>query len=131
MWENADNKLKVDKVMDRFNAYCTPHKNVTWEKNLFNTRNQHAGETIDQYLTDLQTKARTCEFAKLKDSLIRNRIVYGIICDKMHSRLLKKSDLTLQKALDICRANKATATQLKSFGVSSTTTVHNVHQLKK
>ena len=62
---------------------------------MFNTRNQHAGETIDQYVTDLQTEARTYEFAELKDSLIRDRIVCGIACDKTQSRLLKESNLRL------------------------------------
>lgn len=39
----------------------------------------------------------------------------GTICDKTRARLLKEGDLTLQKALDICRANEATSTQLKTL----------------
>ena len=39
------------------------------KRHKFNTRNQQVGETIDQYVTDLKTKAQTCEFAILKDSL--------------------------------------------------------------
>ena len=81
-WENDEDKLKVDKIVEKFNTYCIPRKNVTWEQYVFNTRNQHAGETIDQYVTDLQTKAQTCEFDELKDSLIRDRIVCRITCDK-------------------------------------------------
>ena len=91
-WENADDKLKVDKIVEKFNVYCI------WQK-----------------------KAWTCTFAELKDSLIRDRIVCRFTCDKACSRLLKESDLTLQ----------ATTTQLKSSGVSSTATVHDVHQLQK
>ena len=98
---------------------------------MFNTRNQHAGETINQYITDLQTKAQTCEFAELKDSLIRDCIVCGITYDKTRSRLLKESDLTFQKALDICRANEATVSQLKCFRASNPTTEHDVHQIQK
>ena len=70
-------------------------------------------KSIDQYDTDLKTKAQMCEFAQLKDSLIRDRIVCGIICDKTCTRLLKESELTLQNALNICAANEATSSQLK------------------
>ena len=129
-WENAKDKSKVDKIMENINSYCIPRKNVTWEQHVFNTCKQHVGKTIDQYVTDLQTKAQTCEFTELKDSLIRDRIVCGITCDKTRSRLLKESDLTFQKTLDICRANGATVTRLESFGASNPTTEHDIHQIQ-
>ena len=59
-WESDDNKSRVDKITEKFNKYGNPRKNVTWERHKFNTRNQQVGETIDQYLTDLKTKAQTC-----------------------------------------------------------------------
>ena len=119
-WENDDDKSKVNKITEKFEEYCNPRKNVTWKRHKFNTRNQQQGETIDQYATDLKTKAQTCEFAELKDSLIRDRVVCGIICDKTCARLLKESELTLQKALDICRANEATTSQLKTLSSHAT-----------
>ena len=39
----------------------------------------------------------------------------GIHCDKIRSRLLREPDLTLQKAVDICRANETTTSQMKFF----------------
>ena len=86
---------------------------------MFNTSNQHVGETIDQYVTDLKTKVRSCEFGVLTDSLIKDRIVCGIIDDRTRSRLLREPDLSLQKALDICRANEATTTQMKLLTATS------------
>ena len=61
-----------------------------------------------------------CEFANLKDSLNRDCIVCGIICDRTRARLLKDSELTLQKALDICRANEAITSQLKTLSSCAT-----------
>ena len=119
-WPTADDKNKVDKIMEKFDQYCNPRKNITWERHKFNTRNQQPGETIDQYVTDLKTKAQTCEFAELKDGLIRDRIICDINCDRTRARLLKEGELTLQKALDICRANEATTTQLKTLSSSAT-----------
>ena len=113
---------KASKILEKFEAYCTPRKNVTWQRHLFNTRNQRSDESFDQYLTDLKTKAQSCEFNDLKDSLIRDRIVCGIICDKTRSRLLREPDLTLQRAVEICRTNELTTTQMKSLGTSETNT---------
>lgn len=93
-------------------------RNITWQRHIFNTRNQCSDEIFDQYITDLKTKAKTCEFDDLKDSLIRDQIVCGITCDRMLGRLLREADLTLQKAIDICRANEATVSQMKSLSAS-------------
>ena len=110
-WENEEDKRKVTKILEKFEAHCIPRRNITWERHVFNTRSQCDGETTDQYFTDLKTKAQTCEFGELKDSLIRDRIVCGIHCDKTRSRLLREPDLMLQKAVDICRANETTSSK--------------------
>ena len=78
-------------------------------------RTQQPGETIDQYVTDLCSKAAQCEFGTLTDSLIRDRIVCGVLSDRTRSRLLKDSALTLDGAIDICRADEATTAQIKSL----------------
>ena len=73
-WETDDDKSKVNKITEKFYEYCNPRKNVTWERHKFNTRNQQQGETIDQYVTDLKTKAQTCEFAEL--NITRNEVTF-------------------------------------------------------
>ena len=88
-FETPGDEKKVDKVLEKFDVHCEPRKNVTWERHVFNTRNQQPGETIDQYVTDLRNKANTCEFGELTESLIKDRIVCGIASDKTRSRLLK------------------------------------------
>ena len=104
--------------MEKFQAYCEPRINIMWERHVFNTCNQEVGETINQYITKLKTKARSCEFGALK-SLIQDRIVCGIHSDKTRSRLLREVDLMLERTVDICRANEATATQMKKLGENS------------
>ena len=123
-FENKGDAQKLDKLLEKFEAYCIPRKNITWERHVSNTRNQKPGETIDEYVTDLRSKAKTCEFGDLTESLIRDRLVCGIINDKTRSRLLKKADLTLAGALDICHADEVTSTQMKlmSATIQHTTT---------
>ena len=129
-WEEADDKSKVAKILEKFEDYYIPRRNITWERHVFNTRNQHDGETIDQYVTDLKTKAQTCEFKDLKDSLIRDRIVCGINCDATRSRLLREPDLMLQKAVDICRANETTTSQMKLLSSDQTNTLSVIHGIR-
>ena len=42
--------------------------------------------------------------ANMNDEILRDRIVLGIRDDKMHERLLRLNDLTLQKAVDLIKA---------------------------
>ena len=75
----------ITQLKKAFRDYCNPRKNTTYERHKPNTRNQADDESIDQYVTELQTLAATCEFGDLKDSLIRDRIVCGI-----NSQAIKK-----------------------------------------
>ena len=106
-WDNVGDEMKVKPIMAKFEACCNPRKNVTWERHLFNNRRQLPGEPIDHFVTDLHTKAKTCEFGELTDSLIRDRIVEGVLDDRTRSRLLRELSLTLQSALDICQSSEA------------------------
>ena len=92
--------------MEKFKAYCTPRKNIMWDRDVLNSGTQQPGETIDQYVTDLRSKAAQCEFG---NSLICDRIVCRVLSDRTRSRLLKDSALTLDSAIDMCRADEATA----------------------
>ena len=66
-----------------------------------------AGETIDQFITELKTRAKSCEFCDQHDSMIRDRIVFGVTDTWLKERLLRESsDLTLEKASSLCRAAK-------------------------
>ena len=69
-------------------------------------RNQKDGELIQSYVADLRILARMCEYGSMKDEFIRDKIVYGIISDRVRKQLLKNRDLTLDKAVQICQLNK-------------------------
>ena len=80
---------------------------------MFNTRVQKEGVRIDAYATDLKQKASSCEFENLQDSLISDRIVCRIKSDAVRKRFFREKNLTLQKVIDICRANEASESQIK------------------
>ena len=80
------------------------NKNITVEHYSFNSRNHSKTYTLDQYVTKLRVLAKTCKFGNLQDELLRDRIVCAICNDKLKERLLRDDKLTLDKAIDICRA---------------------------
>ena len=67
-------EMKLEKVMQKFEKYCMPKRNVTYERHKFFARSQHVNETIDQYATELRNRAQSCEFGELTNSLIQDRI---------------------------------------------------------
>lgn len=68
---------KIAPLIAKFEAYCSPKKNLTYERYIFNTCTQ-SGRPFDTFVVDLRNKAKTCEFGALQNSLIRDRIVCGI-----------------------------------------------------
>ena len=128
-WEEDGDDEKVDKILQKFEEYCKPRKNIVFERHLFNTRTQ-GDESVDVFITDLKILAKNCEFGDLKDSLITDRIVCGTNSKSVRERLLRETDLSLQKATDICRASEASKSQVKTMSAASSAE-SNVDAVKK
>ena len=79
-----------------------------YERYVFFSRNQENGESIDHYVTVLKTMSNICEFGDLKESLIRDRVVFGIQDNSVEERLLRDPDLTLQTAIEKVRSAELT-----------------------
>ena len=124
--EEADDP---EQVIRKFEEYCIPKRNITYERHVFNTRMQATGETIDNYVTELKLQAKHCEFGSLTNELIRDRIVVGVKEDTVRSRLLRESALTLQKTVDICRAAEVSSSQISALK-SSKTSIHGLEKRK-
>lgn len=106
--ESDKNKLKV--VIDKFEKYCTPLHNVAFDRFRFFQIMQKEGQTFEQFLTEAKTAAGKCEFnmesafESREDSLVRDRVIFGIRDEHLQERLLAEPNLTLVKAADLCRA---------------------------
>ena len=94
----------IKEVKDKVRAYCNPQKNLTYERYVFNSRSQKESESINAYVTELQNLATNCEFADLRDSPIRDRLVLGLRDHAMRERLLRVEGLSLEKAITMLRA---------------------------
>ena len=123
VWKRTAKELKL-----AFKTYCNPRRSITYERHKFNTRNQEEDEAIDNYVTVLRTLAAACEFSTLEDSLIRDRIVYGVRSQTLKERLVRETELTLEKAINICKATEASKEQIRSLGDGKP---NNIDALKK
>lgn len=125
-FEEEGDRQKLEKIMEKFEKYSVGEINETYERYVFNSRNQGPNESFDAYLTELKSLARSCNFAALNESLIRDRIVVGIQSQQTKKKLLQQRDLSLKSCIDICRSAEATATQMKNLTAQQSVDVHAV-----
>jgi transposase InsO family protein len=94
-------------VMAALDTYFGARRNTIVERARFNRRIQRPGETIDSFINDLYKIAEDCDYGQLKDELIRDRIVVGVLDDGLSDKLQAKADLSLDLAVQFSRQAEA------------------------
>ena len=115
-----------DILVKKFEDYTSPKKNTTCERLAFNSRKQAPGEGFDQFVTVLKNKAKTCEFGDLKNSLILDRIIMGILDSRLKEKLLRDAK-DLNKAIEIGQAFEASRSQLESIASAEQEHIKELH----
>lgn len=113
-------------VIEKFDTFCTPKRNETFERYVFNSRIQTGTESVEEFIMDLKLKSQSCNFGALADSLVRDRIVMGVRDKRLREKLLGETDLTLEKAIQVCQAREVTQTRIKSMDCSQSNAGHTV-----
>jgi len=81
--------------MGKFDAFFQVRRNVIYARARFHRRNQLPGE---QYIMALYNLAANCEYGRLENEMIRDRLVVGIRDSALSERLQMDAELTLDKA---------------------------------
>ena len=84
----GDRANDYNRVLKKFKEYCDPRKNEVFERYNFWQRDQHEGETIDQWVNDLRILLGSCEYRDKKEKNFRDRIVFGVVDTCVKERLL-------------------------------------------
>jgi len=126
----ASEKDKLKPLFDKFNKYCSPKQNTIVERHKFNTRERGKEESIEQYVANLKLIAKGCNYGNLEQELIRDRIVCGTNSTRIKERLLREDELTLDKAITICRADEESKEQIKKLS-EDIPSVHGVRKFQK
>lgn len=112
---SAEDKKNVNAIIRKFDEYFLPKVNKSIERHKFNTRTQLEDEPFDNFIKDLRKIASNCEFGRLKDELIKDRIVCGIRDRRVKDRLLREANLNLEKAIEICKAAEITDKHMENL----------------
>ena len=121
-FENDTDRKILSCVLEKFEEFTLGQTNETYERYVFNSRNQEIQESIDGYVTVLRNLAKSCNFCEcMRDTLIRDRIVLGINNNALRKKLLQQvRKLMLNQCINICRSTEATTSQMQAFsGVDS------------
>nr|CAI5838372.1 unnamed protein product [Callosobruchus analis] len=76
-FEADEERHKLKMVLEEFDKYFLPKRNISYERFKCFTRKQMPTESFEQFVTDLKNKARSCEFGELKDSPIKDMFTCG------------------------------------------------------
>mgnify|MGYP002803437980 CR=1 FL=1 len=99
-----------------------PARNEIFERHNFFKPNQNKGESLDAYITTLLKLSETCALGDLRESLVRDRLVYGIRDDQVREKLLGKRQLDLDKCIEILKSSELTHYQAKEISVDESQT---------
>ena len=102
----ATDRDNYDLVLGKFDEHFIPKKNVIFERARFNLRRQQKGETIETYVRHLHELAENCEFKEMKNELIRDRLVIGMLDSGVSQQLQMTTDLTLEDAITTCKIHE-------------------------
>ena len=91
------NENKIEPNIAKFETYSSP-------KNVRTLPCTKIGQSLDASITNLRTKAKTCEIGALHDSRIRHRIVCGIDNKNVREWFPRNNEFTAEVAIYIVRA---------------------------
>lgn len=100
-------KHKLDKVLEQFEQYCDPRKNVVFERYQFWQITQKDSETVDQFVTRLKNKVKSCKYPSPVDDMLRDKFVFSIRDLQVEELLKRDVRLIQEKAISMARSSKA------------------------
>ena len=100
-FDDEDDKNDLQKVMEKLQDFFVGDTHEAFESYKFHLRKQEASESIEGYIAALRKLAKTCNFDKLEERLIRDQVVVGVREEGLRQKLLEDKQLTLDKCMSI------------------------------
>ncbi|UYV66194.1 K02A2.6-like [Cordylochernes scorpioides] len=120
-----------DEIINALTHHFTPKINIIYERSIFNQTNQETNESIEQYICRLRKLSSTCNYGAMTEEMIRDRLVLGIIDKQTKRQLISDPQLTLQKAIDVCKANESANKQIENLTKNTQEEVNKLNIRKK
>ncbi|UYV64760.1 K02A2.6-like [Cordylochernes scorpioides] len=110
-----DTYPNIKEMLDMLTNHFKPFKNTIQRRNAFFTCVQKEKQGIMEFVTELKHLAQECEFENLTESLIRDRLIIGILDREVKRKLLEDPQLTLPRAISIAVISESTCSQVASL----------------
>lgn len=124
-------KKDLKTIKGKLTAHFVPSKNKTYERCTFHRLKQQENEPFEDYLQKLKTQVKQCAFPVAdSDEFVMDQIVLGIHSDTTRQKLWVEDELTLEKAIKICRAAERAHKQIQELQ-SEATTSSGVNAIKQ
>ena len=101
----------VKKVLD---DYFKPRKNTQMEIYKFRTCRQNFGQSVDEYVTELRTLSKDCEFAD-NDKEILSQLIQNCRSNQLRRRALREPEKGLEDIIKLGRAMELSDSQAQAM----------------
>ena len=98
--------LSLHEIVTRLKARTLPETVEIAERYRFFKRQQKADEKVTEYMSELRSLAKSCNFGNYLDTALRDQFVCGLKDRKIQQGLLCTRNLTVGQALDKSRSRK-------------------------
>ena len=115
-YEEEAHREDLSKILELLGSWMTANQKVLYERYKFYQRTQQPGESAEDYIADLRTLVRTCQFVEdgkdFSDQMVRDRLVCGIRSETVCQRLLAKEKTpSLRMCIQECITSEETRKQ--------------------
>lgn len=103
-------------VIKRVDEHFKMMRSVIYRRFHFNNRDQLEGESINEYVTALKRLADVCEYGHLRDEMVRDRLIAGIVSENARQDLLDHCEhLSLDQAIWIVHCDELKGRRRQGF----------------
>jgi len=127
----ANDQISLNEVIQKFEEYCEPLKNITFERYQFLSRKQLHEESFDEFISALHALITSCEYGDMQDTMMKDAIVLGIADDQLRETYLRDSNLSLQKALQMGQAAERARQQMKEINKDNHSAVNALNKVTR
>ncbi|XP_075750727.1 uncharacterized protein LOC142817568 [Rhipicephalus microplus] len=113
--------LKYEDAVKFLGERFAPACNEIAKSYKFFTRNQLAGESVNEFLVEIRKIASRCNFGSALDRMLGDRIVCGLRDASVRRQLLAKAELALREAEEAARAAEMTAANVDHMASAQNT----------
>lgn len=112
-----EQKVNPEEALKAIKAIVVPKRNLNVDRLDFFGKVQTSGESTDDFCSRLKMLARLAKLGELSTELITFKLVTSNKWPHLRTKLLTMTDITLDKAIDLCRAEEIASARAVELGV--------------